>query len=290
MSDIREIRNKISCIKNTKKITKAMEMVSISKIKKAENQMNSGRPYLNTIQIIIDNIIGNNANYQHVYLENKEIKKIGIIIISTDRGLCGSLNTILFKKITKFILSYKNNNIISYLFILGSKGLSSFQSFSKNIIYHKSNLKYNYTFLNCLNCIHDLLKKYHENKLDGLFLSYNQFKNTFIQTPQIIQLLPLLKNNLNIKNNKNWDYIYESNSQHLLNVLLKNYIEFQIYQAILENYACEQVARMIAMKQATDNSKNLIKELQIIYNKARQDSITQELTEIVSGAAAVPLN
>ncbi|QCI23061.1 ATP synthase F1 subunit gamma [Buchnera aphidicola] len=289
MSEIKEVRNKIKCITNTQKITKAMEMVSISKMKKAEVKMNSGRPYLKTIKEIINNFISNNTRYQHVYLEQRAVKKIGIIIISTDRGLCGNLNVTLFKKILDFIQNYNNRNITSDLSILGLKGLSFFKSLSNKIVYFNDYAKNNYTFSDCLNCNSIFMKLYSIGEIDRLFLAYNKFKSTLIQIPSIIQLLPLSKKKIHCHNN-HWDYIYESDSKLLLNKLLNNYLEFQIYQASLENYTSEQAARMIAMKQATDNSKDLIRELQIIYNKARQDNITQELTEIVSGAAAISLN
>ncbi|XBC38201.1 MAG: ATP synthase F1 subunit gamma [Buchnera aphidicola (Floraphis choui)] len=289
MSKIKNIQDKINCIKNTQKITKAMEMVSISKMKKAEVKMNSGRPYLEVIKKIINNITCNNTKYQHSYLEKRSEKAIGIIIISTDQGLCGHLNTILFKKIIKFIKNYKTKNIINNLYIIGSKGFSFFQPYSKNIVYHKKDTKNNYEFFNYLKFINILLNDYNTKKIDTLFLFYNQFKNTFIQTPLTVKLLPLSYKKI-YQNHNHWDYIYEASSQLLLNELLNKYIGFQIYQAILENYTCEQTARMMAMKQATDNSRDLIKDLQIIYNKARQDNITQELTEIISGAAAVSLN
>ncbi|XBC37683.1 MAG: ATP synthase F1 subunit gamma [Buchnera aphidicola (Meitanaphis microgallis)] len=290
MSKIKEVRNKINCIKNTQKITKAMEMVSISKMKKAEIKMNSGRPYLKIITNIINSIMHNHTKYYHLYLNKKVIKQIGIIIISTDQGLCGNLNTMLFKNIVELINFYKNKNIASNLFILGSKGLSFFRSFSGNIVYFKNNLKNNYTFFKCLDFINASLKSYNIENIDKLFLAYNQFKNTFTRIPLIIKLLPLSKEKISANNNERWDYIYESNSHLLLDKLLKKYVKFQIYQAILENYACEQTARMIAMKQATDNSKDLIEQLQTIYNKIRQGNITQELTEIISGATTVSLN
>ncbi|XBC40771.1 MAG: ATP synthase F1 subunit gamma [Buchnera aphidicola (Nurudea yanoniella)] len=287
MSEIKEIRNKIYCIKNTQKITRAMEMISISKMKKSELKMNSGRPYLNVTQAIVNNILSNNTKYKHVFFEKRERKRIGIIIISTDRGLCSCLNTTLFKKVKIFIETQNSKNITCNLSILGLKGISFFQFLSKNIIYSETNLKKNYEFSNYLNFINIFIKYYNEKKIDNLFVAFNKFKNTFIQTPLIIQLLPLSKKIDIKKKNNYWDYIYESNSKRLLDKLFKNYIQSQIYQAILENYACEQVARMIAMKQATDNSKKLIQDLQISYNKARQDNITQELTEIVSGASAI---
>nr|ATU90227.1 ATP synthase gamma chain [Buchnera aphidicola (Schlechtendalia chinensis)]ATU90228.1 ATP synthase gamma chain [Buchnera aphidicola (Schlechtendalia chinensis)] len=289
MSEIKEVRNKIKCITNTQKITKAMEMVSISKMKKAEVKMNSGRPYLKTIKEIINNFISNNTRYQHVYLEQRAVKKIGIIIISTDRGLCGNLNVTLFKKIIQLINIYKNKNVMSSLFILGSKGVSYFKSSIYDITYYEKIITKNYTFFDCLNFIHSSLEYYNTQKIDKLFLSYNQFKNTLVYIPVIMQLLPLSKEIFKGNKNSHWDYIYESNSGILLDTLLNDYIESQIYQSILENCTCEQASRMISMKQATDNSEDLIKKLRILYNKARQDNITQELTEIISGANAVSL-
>ncbi|XBC44383.1 MAG: ATP synthase F1 subunit gamma [Buchnera aphidicola (Schlechtendalia peitan)] len=287
MSEIKEIRNKINSLNSTKKITKAMEMVSIVKMKKSEIKMNSKRPYLITIKKIINNIIYNNAKYKHEFLDKRFTKSIEIIVISTDRGLCGNLNILLFKKIIQFIKNNKDKNVINNLFILGLKGASYFKSLSYNVRHYRRMLKSNYTLSDFLEFIQIPLQRYRERKIDKLFLAYNTFKSTLTHIPTIIQLLPLSQEKLN--NNYYWDYIYESNSEDLLDTLLNDYIKFQIYQAILENHTCEQASRMIAMKQATDNSKDLIKQLNIIYNKARQDNITQELTEIVSGAAAVSL-
>ncbi|XBC39248.1 MAG: ATP synthase F1 subunit gamma [Buchnera aphidicola (Nurudea shiraii)] len=290
MSEIKEIRNKINCIKNTQKITRVMEMISISKMKKAELKMNSRRSYLNIIKEIINNILNNNTRYQHLYFEKREIKKVGIIVVSTDRGLCSSLNTILFKKIQKFIKIKSYKNIKCYLSILGLKGISFFKALFNDVIYYETNFGKKHIFSNYLNFINIFLKYYDEKKIDNLFLSYNQFENIFFQKPLIIKLLPFSKKMICKKQINRWDYIYESNPKCLLDTLFKNYIKSQIYQAILENYTCEQTVRMIAMKQATDNSKNLIKDLQISYNKARQNNITQELTEIISGASAVSLS
>nr|Q9RQ77.1 RecName: Full=ATP synthase gamma chain; AltName: Full=ATP synthase F1 sector gamma subunit; AltName: Full=F-ATPase gamma subunit [Buchnera aphidicola (Schlechtendalia chinensis)]AAF13781.1 gamma subunit of membrane-bound ATP synthase [Buchnera aphidicola] len=289
MSEKKEIKNKINCISNTKKITKAMEMVSIAKMKKSEIKMKSRKPYLDIIKTIISHILYNHIKYRHLYLNNRKTKKIGIIVISTDRGLCGSLNISLFKKIIQLINIYKNKNVMSSLFILGSKGVSYFKSSTYDITYYEKIITKNYTFFDCLNFIHSSLEYYNTQKIDKLFLSYNQFKNTLVYIPVIMQLLPLSKKIFKGNKNSHWDYIYESNSGILLDTLLNDYIESQIYQSILENCTCEQASRMISMKQATDNSEDLIKKLRILYNKARQDNITQELTEIISGANAVSL-
>lgn len=291
----REIRNKINSIDNTKKITKAMEMVSISKMRKIRNRMDNGRSYSDIIIKIISHIVSRNLEYHHKYFTKKctTNKNNGFIIISTDRGLCSNLNTLLFKKMLEIFQKNTDKNISNNLFIVGLKGVNFFKSIANTTIIHSVvNLKDNFVLADIMNIIDVVLESYLLGKIDKLFLSYNQFKSTIVRIPVIIQLLPILKLNFNNDeiSNKRWDYIYEPNSKFLLNTILNRYIKFQIYQAILENSVCEQAARMLAMKKATDNSIDLIKTLQINYNKVRQSNITQELTEIISGASAVSLD
>ncbi|AAO26751.1 ATP synthase gamma chain [Buchnera aphidicola str. Bp (Baizongia pistaciae)] len=291
MIGIREIRSKMKSINNTKKITKAMEMVSISKLRKIKKRMCSSRPYFNIINQVISHVITGNLEHYHTYFNQRNVKRIGVIIVSTDRGLCGNLNTLLFKKVLEVLTEHINEHILNNLFVIGTKALTFFKSFTNNIVFSLSNLKNDFKIIDLMEMIRISLEMYISGKIDKLFLAYNKFNSTIIQTPTLVQLLPILKPKLGKKEvKKTWDYIYESNSKVLLNVVLNRYIEFQIYQSILENLVCEQASRMLAMKQATDNSADLLKALQMNYNKVRQSSITQELTEIISGAAAVSLN
>lgn len=288
----KEIRNKIKSVINTQKITKAMEMVAVSKMRKAEYRMRAGRPYSNIIQNVINHVVEGSLEYKHSYLENRITKRIGIIIISTDRGLCGSLNTNLFKKVSLKIEYWKKSNIPCDLILFGLKSFSFFQSYKKNILSKKSNIGDYPVIIELINNVEIILKKYQNNEIDKIFIAYNKFHNRLLQYPTIYQLLPLipLKMHASIIQTKKWDYLYEPDSKLILDLLFERYIESQVYQSILENIASEQAARMVAMKTAADNSDNFIKELQLVYNKLRQASITQELTEIVAGASAVSAN
>ncbi|CAL4317580.1 F0F1 ATP synthase subunit gamma [Buchnera aphidicola] len=286
----KEIYNKISSIKNTKKITKAMEMVAVSKMRKTVKRMHIRRPYSTMIKKIINHLIQANLEHKHIYLEKRTVKRIGLIIISTDRGLCGSLNTNLFKKVLIKIKKYSEKNVISDLIIFGVKGFNFFNKCSGNIITSVTNVGDKPSLSDFTHAIKIILQMYKNKVIDKLFLANNEFNNTIIYTPMINQLLPLLKKDIKKEGLcQKWDYLYEPDSNLLLDFLLNRYVESQIYQGILENIASEQSARMIAMKMATDNSGKIIKELKLIYNKTRQASITRELTEIISGASAVSL-
>ncbi|CAL4317576.1 F0F1 ATP synthase subunit gamma [Buchnera aphidicola] len=288
----KEIRNKIKSVINTQKITKAMEMVAVSKMRKAEHRMRSGRPYSDIIQNVINHVVEGSLEYKHSYLEKRVTKRIGMIIISTDRGLCGSLNTNLFKKVLLKIQSWKQINISCDFILFGAKSFSFFQSYKKNILSKKSNIGDYPVIIELINNVEVILKKYQNNEIDKIFIAYNKFHNRLLQYPTIYQLLPLIQSKIKkpVIQIKKWDYLYEPDSKLILDLLFERYIESQVYQSILENIASEQAARMVAMKTAADNSDNFIKELQLIYNKLRQASITQELTEIVAGASAVSVN
>jgi F-type H+-transporting ATPase subunit gamma len=291
MAAEKDIHNKINSIKNTKKITKAMEMVSIAKMRKTSKRMHAGRPYSTMIKKVINHLIQGNLEYQHSYLENRTVKCVGFVIISTDRGLCGGLNTNLFKKVLVKMKKYADRNITCDLIIFGLKGSLFFSGLSNNIICTVTNTGDRPSLSQFIHSIETILRSYRRNTIDKLFLANNQFNNTVFHNPIITQLLPISKIDFKEKKlHQVWDYLYEPDSKSLLDLLLNRYIESQIYQGILENIASEQAARMIAMKMATDNGENLIKELQLIYNKTRQASITRELTEIISGASAVSLN
>ncbi|MBK4775848.1 F0F1 ATP synthase subunit gamma [Candidatus Pantoea edessiphila] len=289
MASIKQIRNKIESIKNTQKITKAMEMVAASKMRKTQERVLASRPYHDLIIQVINHITLGNLEYKHNYLIEREVKKVGYLLISTDRGLCSGLNINLFKKLLNHIKCFQEKNIEAVLAVLGSKGISFFNSISSdiNVIAQISGIDDDFDFSELIGLVKVMLNAYDNENIDKLYIVSNQFQSTMIQSPKINQIIPLLpiKNENNTKST--WDYLYEPDSKTLLNNLLYRYIESQFYQAVLENLASEQAARMVAMKAATDNCCSLINELNLLYNKVRQASITQELIEIVSGASAV---
>ncbi|ARR50564.1 TPA: F0F1 ATP synthase subunit gamma [Photobacterium damselae] len=288
MAGAKEIRNKIGSVKNTQKITKAMEMVAASKMRKTQDAMESSRPYAQTMRKVIGHIALGSLEYQHPYLEEREAKRVGYIIVSTDRGLCGGLNINLFKKAITDIQQWNQQGAEVELALIGAKATAFFNSYGGNVSAQVSGLGDAPTVDELIGTVGVMLKKYDEGQLDRLYLVYNKFVNTMVQDPVIDQLLPLPKSqDEDMQRNHSWDYIYEPEPKLLLDTLLVRYAESQVYQGVVENLACEQAARMVAMKAATDNAGNLIDDLQLVYNKARQTAITQELSEIVSGAAAV---
>lgn len=287
MTSTKEIRHKIASVVNTKKITKAMEMVAVSKMRKTEDRMKASQPYSDIIKKVINHVLQGNLEYKHIYLKKRIVKRIGMIIISTDRGLCGSLNTNLFKNVLLKIQEFAKINIPCDLILFGLKSLSVFKLFGNHILSQISNLG-EYPSLNkVINSVQIIFNKYQLEQIDKIFIAYNKFHNKMFQYPQITELLPISNMQCKNTNYKNWDYLYEPESKIILDTLFNRYVESQVYQSILENIASEQAARMIAMKKATDNSSDRIKELQLIYNKVRQANITQELTEIISGASAI---
>ncbi|BAX51422.1 F0F1 ATP synthase subunit gamma [Photobacterium damselae subsp. piscicida] len=288
MAGAKEIRNKIGSVKNTQKITKAMEMVAASKMRKTQDAMESSRPYAQTMRKVIGHIALGSLEYQHPYLEEREAKRVGYIIVSTDRGLCGGLNINLFKKAITDIQQWNQQGAEVELALIGAKATAFFNSYGGNVSAQVSGLGDAPTVDELIGTVGVMLKKYDEGQLDRLYLVYNKFVNTMVQDPVLDQLLPLPKSqDEDMQRNHSWDYIYEPEPKLLLDTLLVRYAESQVYQGVVENLACEQAARMVAMKAATDNAGNLIDDLQLVYNKARQTAITQELSEIVSGAAAV---
>jgi F-type H+-transporting ATPase subunit gamma len=287
----KEIRTKIASIKNTQKITRAMEMVAASKMRKTKDRMNATRPYAKKISQIIKHLTHANPEYKHPFLVERKVKRVGIIAISSDRGLCGGLNSNLFRKILKQLIEWNNNNIEVDLCTIGGKS-ASFFGHLKNLKINKvgqiSKLGDTPHLDNVVGSIKIMLDAYHEGTIDELHVMYNQFVNTMTQTPTIEKLIPVIVDKLEDEELKGyWDYIYEPDAKEVLENLLTRYIESIVYQGVVENNACEQAARMVAMKSASDNAGNLIDELQLIYNKARQAAITQEISEIVAGAAAV---
>jgi len=286
MASGKEIKGKIGSIKNTQKITSAMEMVAASKMKKAQERMLSGRPYAKSMKKVIGHIASGNLDYRHPYLEEREVKNVGFIVISTDRGLCGGLNTNEFKAVTKKIKALREQEKGLYFAALGAKAISFFSRFGGNVIASESGLGDKPSLSTVIGIVRAMLDAYESGQIDKIYLVNNRFVNTMSQEPVINQLLPLPKE-MEEERNHTWDYIYEPDADEILDALLARYIETVVYQGVVENVASEQAARMVAMKAATDNAGNLIDDLQLVYNKARQAAITQEISEIVSGAAAV---
>ena len=286
MASGKEIKGKIGSIKNTQKITSAMEMVAASKMKKAQDRMASSRPYAESIRSVIGHLANANLEYRHPYLEEREVKRVGYIVISTDRGLCGGLNTNEFKLVTKEAKQWKNRGVEVDFAALGSKACAFFNRFGGSILAAESGVGDAPSVKDVIGLVRIMLSAFNEGKIDRLYLVFNKFVNTMTQAPQIEQLLPLPKSDEKALQHR-WDYIYEPDAKPILDRLLVRFIESQVYQGVVENGASEQAARMVAMKAATDNAGDLIDDLQLIYNKARQAAITQEISEIVAGAAAV---
>ncbi|GAB56518.1 F-type H+-transporting ATPase subunit gamma [Glaciecola punicea ACAM 611] len=286
MASGKEIKGKIGSIKNTQKITSAMEMVAASKMKKAQERMQLGRPYAKSMKKVIGHIASANLDYRHPFLEEREVKNVGFIVISTDRGLCGGLNTNEFKAVSKRIKAYQEQGTGLYFAALGAKAVNFFSRFGGNVMAAESGLGDKPTLSKVVGTVRVMLDAYENGTLDKIYLVYNRFINTMSQEPVVNQLLPLPKS-MEEERKHTWDYLYEPNADEILDALLARYIETVVYQGVVENVASEQAARMVAMKAATDNAGDLIDDLQLIYNKARQAAITQEISEIVSGAAAV---
>jgi F-type H+-transporting ATPase subunit gamma len=287
MAGAKEIRGKIASIKNTQKITKAMEMVAASKMRKAQERMRAARPYAEKIRKIIGHLRQVNLDYKHPFTLERPVQSVGIVVISTDRGLCGSLNLNLFKAALGAIREAQSKNAKVYLCVIGTKALQFFRRLSGiEIAASAAHLGDRPKTADLIGATKVMLDFYRDTKVDQLLLAHNVFVNTMTQKAVVSQLLPLQtidKEELQ----ERWDYIYEPDAAEILDVILMRYIESQIFQGAVENVACEMAARMVAMKSATDNAGKLIDELQLIYNKARQAAITKELSEIVGGAAAV---
>jgi F-type H+-transporting ATPase subunit gamma len=282
----KEIRTKISSIKNTQKITSAMEMVAASKMRKAQDRMALGRPYATRIREVIGHVANATPEYHHVYFTEREVKRVGYIVVSSDRGLCGGLNVNSFKATLRAMMGWKKDNVGIEFCVIGAKAASFFNNFGGNVVASVRGIGDTPKVDDVIGAVKVMLDKFAAGDIDRLYIVSNTFVNTMTQTPVVAQLLPLQASE-NKEFKHHWDYIYEPDAQELLDALLARYIESQVYQAVVENNACEQAARMMAMKNATDNAGDLIKDLGLIYNKARQASITQELSEIVGGAAAV---
>ncbi|WP_237059801.1 F0F1 ATP synthase subunit gamma [Microbulbifer sediminum] len=286
MAGGKEVRTKIASIKSTQKITSAMEMVAASKMRKAQDRMALGRPYAQRIRAVIGHVANASAEYQHIYLQEREAKRVGFILVSTDRGLCGGLNINMFKAAIRDMQAWSERGVDVEICAVGNKAASFFNTIGGKVVAALRDVGDNPQANKLIGSVKVMMDRFAEGEIDRLFLVSNEFVNTMSQKPRVEQLLPLPKED-NDQLKHNWDYLYEPEPVELLDGLLARYIESQVYQAVVENKACEQAARMIAMKSATDNAGELIDALQLVYNKARQAAITQELSEIVGGAAAV---
>lgn len=264
-----------------------MEMVAASKMRKTQDRMSASRPYANKINQVIKHLARGHLEYRHHFLEEREIKRVGIILVSTDRGLCGGLNTNLFKKVSSFVKEQQQQERQIDFCVLGRKGDAFLRRTGGNVVAFVDELGDAPSVSDLIGSVKVMLDAYTEGKIDTLYVAYNDFVNTMTQSPQVQQLLPLPQDDSDESLEHYWDYIYEPDARDLLDGFLWRYIELQVYQAVVENIACEQAAKMIAMKSASDNAGELIKEFQLAYNKARQAAITQELSEIVGGAAAL---
>ena len=286
MPGTKEIRTKIASVKSTQKITKAMQMVATSKMRRAQDRMKLARPYAAKMRTVIGHLNEANPDFRHPFLIERETKAVGIIIISTDRGLAGGLNANLFKQVLLQMREWQSKGARVSLAIVGSKGTAFFRRLGTPLLGTVSGLGDRPHIKDLLGTIKVMLDAYREGKIDRLLLANAKFVNTMTQQPSITQLLPI-----NASDNQglpeHWDYIYEPDAAAILEGLLMRYIESQVYQGVVENVASEMAARMVAMKAATDNAGELIQDLQLVYNKARQAAITKELSEIVGGAAAV---
>lgn len=287
MAAAKEIRTKIGSVKNTQKITKAMEMVAASKMRKAQDRMNSARPYADKIRNVIAHLGYANPEYKHPFLlPRDEVKRIGIIIVSTDRGLCGGLNSNLFREAMRNMRDWQQEGKEIDMCVIGSKAAGFFGRLGANIVASATHLGDEPALEDLLGTVMVMLQSFQEGEIDELYILSNRFINSMTQNANLEKLIPIEEGEEE-ELKYHWDYIYEPEAREVLDSLLNRYIESLVYQDVVENIACEQAARMVAMKSASDNAGKLIDELQLVYNKARQAAITQELSEIVSGAAAV---
>ena len=282
----KEIRTKISSIESTQKITSAMEMVAASKMRRAQERMQLGKPYARRMRDVVGHLANASPEYKHLFMQEREVKRVGYIVISTDRGLCGGLNINLFKSMFPSMKEWDEAGVEIDLCLIGAKSAAFFGAYGGNVVAATRDIGEEPLLADLIGSVKTMLDAFSDGGGDKLFLVSNEFINTMTQDPMVQQLLPLLAEDSE-EMKHHWDYIYEPDARDLLEGLLTRYIESLVYQAVVENGACEQAARMLAMKNATENAGDLIDDLQLIYNKARQSAITQELSEIVSGAAAI---
>ena len=282
----KEIRTKVKSVQNTQKITRAMEMVAASKMRKAQDRMQASRPYADKIRKVIKHLAHAHPEYQHPYMQERETKRVGFIIVSSDRGLCGGLNANLFRSAVRALKGWDENGIDIDVCAIGTKASGFFKRLGSKVVAEAGHLGDAPEVQDLIGSVKVMLDAYDDGKIDRLYVVYNRFVSTMTQDPQVEQLLPI-EAEQDESYAHHWDYIYEPEAKDVLSDLLTRYVESLVYQAVVENAACEQSARMVAMKAASDNAGDLIDQLNLAYNKARQAAITQEISEIVSGAAAV---
>ena len=286
MASGKEIKKKIGSVENTKKITSAMEMVAASKMRRTPDNMKEGKPYSQKIRSVIGHLANSNPEYAHSFMQAREVQRVGYIVVSSDRGLCGGLNVNLFRHVLKDSTTWNDQGVEVDFGLIGNKAGPFFRSIGAQIKAVMGNVGEEPALADLIGGIKVMLDAYENGDIDRLFLASNEFVNTMTQQPRVLQLLPLDAEDSEDLQHR-WDYIYEPDARQLIEGLVTRYLESQVYQSVIENGACEQAAKMIAMKSATENAEELIDDLQRIYNKARQASITQEIAEIVGGAAAV---
>jgi len=285
----KEIRGKIKSVENTKKITKAMEMVAASKMRKAQDRMRAARPYSEKVRSIAANLGRANPEYVHPFMKANDVKASGFIVVTTDKGLCGGLNTNVLRAVTNKLRELQTQGVSAQAVAIGNKGLGFLNRVGANVVSHVTQLGDTPHLERLIGPVKVMLDAYAEGKLNAVYVCYTKFINTMRQEPVVEQLLPLSidKVEAGTEGQRQWDYLYEPDAQAVIDDLLVRYVEALVYQAVAENMASEQSARMVAMKAATDNAGNVISELKLVYNKTRQAAITKELSEIVAGAAAV---
>ncbi len=282
-----EIKKKIGSVENTQKITSAMQMVAASRMRRTQERMREGKPYSEKIRAVIGHLANSNPEYRHTFMVERPITRVGYLVVSSDKGLCGGLNVNLFRPLLKEMAELHAKNIEVDLGLIGNKAATFFRAVGGNVVCAVNGLGEQPVLNDLIGGIKVMLDAYEEGKIDRLYLASNDFVNTMTQAPTIRQLLPLNPEDDEKMRTQRWDYIYEPDARQLIDGLVTRYIESQVYQAVVENGACEQASKMLAMKNATDNAEKLVEELSLIYNNARQAAITQEISEIVSGAAAV---
>lgn len=288
MAGAKEIRTKMASIKNTQKITRAMKMVATSKMKKTQEKMRASKPYAKKIYAVIKHLSRANSEYRHPFLQLREVKRVGVIVVTTDRGLCGGLNVNLLRETLRHMRQWQNEGKEVVVGLIGRKGQAFFKRMGGHIVATIDNLGDHPGVADLAGMVKVMIDSYETGEIDALHIVHNEFVNTMTQKPICNQLLPLPAPEVEAPSlEAHWDYLYEPDAKVLLDALLERYIEVEVYQGVIENIACEQAAKMIAMQNATDNANELIKEFQLAYNKARQAAITQELAEIVSGASAL---
>ena len=291
MPSMKEIRGKIKSVQNTRKITKAMEMVAASKMRKAQERMRAARPYADKVRNIAAHMSGANSEYQHPFLIERPLLNVGLIVVTTDKGLCGGMNTNVLRAATAQMKEWTDSGKKVQTTAIGNKGLGFLNRIGANVVSESTHIGDVPHMDELIGAVKVQIDAYLAGEIDAVYLAYTQFVNTMKQEPVVMQLIPLPKSSLTQSEEEkraySWDYLYEPSPEAVVEELLVRYIEALVYQSVAENIASEQSARMVAMKAASDNAKNVIGELQLVYNKSRQAAITKELSEIVGGAAAV---